>query len=91
MKGKASSSSAKYGSQFSEAFGKLYGQSKQGINNDRAETSIQRGAIHENCINSIVPLKKGGKSTNTRFSTSGLDGKVVIWDLENQEDLSEYL
>lgn len=88
---KASSSSAKYGSQFSEAFGKLYGQSKQGINNDRAETSIQRGAIHENCINSIVPLKKGGKSTNTRFSTSGLDGKVVIWDLENQEDLSEYL
>jgi len=88
---KASSSSAKYGSQFSEAFGKLYGQSKQGINNDRAETSIPRGAIHENCINSIVPLKKGGKSTNTRFSTSGLDGKVVIWDLENQEDLSEYL
>lgn len=22
---------------------------------------------------------------------TGLDGKVVIWDLENQEDLSEYL
>ncbi|XP_058219413.1 actin-related protein 2/3 complex subunit 1A-like isoform X1 [Rhododendron vialii] len=88
---KASSSSAKYGSQFSEAFGKLYGQSKQGINNDRGETSIPRGAIHENCINSIVPLKREGESTNTRFSTSGLDGKVVIWDLENQEDLSEYL
>ncbi|KAI8551240.1 hypothetical protein RHMOL_Rhmol06G0169500 [Rhododendron molle] len=47
---KASSSSAKYGSQFSEAFGKLYGQSKQGINNDRGETSIPQGAIHENCI-----------------------------------------
>ncbi|KAE9457584.1 hypothetical protein C3L33_10516, partial [Rhododendron williamsianum] len=104
---KTSSSSAKYGSQFSEAFGKLYGQSKQGINNDRGETSIPRRAIHENCINSIVPLKREGESTNTRFSTSGLfveylskhsigkmtglDGKVVIWDLENQEDLSEFL
>lgn len=88
---KTSSSGAKYGSQFSEAFGKLYGQSKLGISNDIVEPSRPRGGIHENSINCIVPLKKEGDSTNTRFSTSGLDGKVVIWDLENQEDLSEYL
>ncbi|CAK9158908.1 unnamed protein product [Ilex paraguariensis] len=88
---KAASSSAKYGSQFSEAFGKLYGQSKHGISNDTVEPSRPRGGVHENCINSIMALKKAGDSTFTRFSTSGLDGKVVIWDLENQEDLLEYL
>ncbi|KAK6919675.1 Anaphase-promoting complex subunit 4, WD40 domain [Dillenia turbinata] len=84
-------SSSKYGSQFSEAFGKLYGQSKHGVTNDAVEPSRSRGGIHENCINCIVPLNKAGNSRRTRFSTSGLDGKVVIWDLENQEDLSIYL
>ncbi|XP_059663308.1 actin-related protein 2/3 complex subunit 1A-like isoform X1 [Cornus florida] len=84
------SSSAKYGSQFSEAFGKLYGQSKYGNSNDSVEPSRSRGGIHENCINCVLPLKKAGDSTTTRFSTSGLDGKVVIWDLVNQEDFSEY-
>ncbi|THG12920.1 hypothetical protein TEA_014543 [Camellia sinensis var. sinensis] len=69
---KTSSSGAKYGSQFSEAFGKLYGQSKLGISNDIVEPSRPRGGIHENSINCIVPLKKEGDSTNTRFSTSGL-------------------
>ncbi|KAL7000617.1 Actin-related protein 2/3 complex subunit 1A [Sarracenia purpurea var. burkii] len=88
---KISSSGVRYGSQFSEAFGKLYGQSKHGTNNDIGEPSRSRGGVHENCINSIVPFKKEGRSTNPRFSTSGLDGKVVIWDLENQEDLAEYL
>ncbi|XP_022750780.1 actin-related protein 2/3 complex subunit 1A-like isoform X2 [Durio zibethinus] len=87
---KASSSGPKYGSQFSEAFGKLYGQSKHGLSNDTVEPSRIRGAIHENCINCIVPLRKEGFRTK-RFSTSGLDGKVVIWDLENYEDLSDYV
>ena len=36
--------------QFSEAFGKLYGQSKQGVGNDGVEHSRTRGGIHENCI-----------------------------------------
>lgn len=88
---KTVSSSARYGSQFSEAFGKLYGQSKPGINNDTVEPSRTRGGVHENCINCIVPLKKEGDATVTRFSTSGLDGKIVTWDLENQGDLLEYL
>ncbi|GAB4859706.1 Actin- protein 2/3 complex subunit 1A [Ancistrocladus abbreviatus] len=81
--------SARQGSQFSEAFGKLYGQSKHGIANDGVEGP--RGGIHDNCINCIMPLKKKGASKVMRFSTSGLDGKVVIWDLEGEEDLSEFL
>ncbi|OWM78756.1 hypothetical protein CDL15_Pgr002927 [Punica granatum] len=84
---KTPSSAPKYGSQFSEAFGKFYSQSKYGVNNDGTENSRQRGGIHQNCINCILPLKEPGVSMVRRFSTSGLDGKVVIWDLENQDDL----
>ncbi|XP_048434406.1 actin-related protein 2/3 complex subunit 1B isoform X1 [Pyrus x bretschneideri] len=88
---KTTSSGPRYGSQFSEAFGKLYGQQKHGLNNDANEHSRSRGGVHENCINCIVPLGEPGSSKVTRFSTSGLDGKVVVWDMENQADLSEYL
>lgn len=80
---KTTQTSSKYGSQFSEAFGKLYGQSKQGVNNDTVEPSRPRGGAHENCITCIVPLRKGGEKVVKRFSTSGLDGKLVIWELDN--------
>ncbi|XP_062220734.1 actin-related protein 2/3 complex subunit 1B-like [Phragmites australis] len=69
-------------SQLSEALGKLYGQSKQGTS-DTVEPTKPRGGAHENCITCIVPLQKGSQSTIKRFSTSGLDGKIVLWDLEN--------
>lgn len=88
---KTTSSSVKYGSQLSGAFGKLYGQSKYSSGNDTVQVSIPNGNVHENCINCIMPLKKAKDSTATRFSTSGMDGKVVIWDLDNQLDLSEYV
>ncbi|XP_039026152.1 actin-related protein 2/3 complex subunit 1A-like [Hibiscus syriacus] len=87
---KESSSGPKYGSQISGAFGKLYGQSKQGLSNDTIEPSKIQGAAHDNCINCIELLKQKGPKTK-RFSTSGMDGKVIIWDLENQQDLREYL
>ncbi|XP_012086315.1 actin-related protein 2/3 complex subunit 1A isoform X1 [Jatropha curcas] len=87
---KSSFSSPKYGSQFSEAFGKFYSQSKVAGSND-ADPSKSHGGIHENCINCIMPLGKAKSSKRLRFSTSGLDGRLVIWDLENQQDLSEYL
>lgn len=74
-------SSSKYGGQFSEAFGKFYGQSKHGIGNDTVEPTKSRSGAHENCIMCIVPLKKVGDITIKRFSTSGLDGKIVIWEL----------
>ncbi|KAJ6401198.1 ACTIN-RELATED PROTEIN 2/3 COMPLEX SUBUNIT [Salix viminalis] len=88
---KSTLSGSRYGSQFSEAFGKLYGQSKLGVNNDGIEASRSRGGVHENYINCIVSLTESASSRKMRFSTSGLDGKVVVWDLENQEDLSGYL
>ncbi|XP_028778489.1 actin-related protein 2/3 complex subunit 1B [Neltuma alba] len=87
---KAISSGSKYGSQFSEAFGKFYGQSKHGMNNDSVESSKIRGGVHENCINCIMPLGERGTLVR-RFSTSGLDGRVVIWDLEDQQDLLDYV
>ncbi|KAJ4982022.1 hypothetical protein NE237_032859 [Protea cynaroides] len=85
---KIAPSTSKYGSQFSEAFGKLYGQKQVG--NDAVESSKPRGGVHENCINCILPLEKTGDGRVKRFSTSGLDGKVVIWDLEDQEDILSY-
>ncbi|KAK2387339.1 Actin-related protein 2/3 complex subunit 1A [Trifolium repens] len=85
---KTVSSGSRYGSQFSEAFGKFYGQSKHGVGNDAVETSKTRGAVHENCINSIIRLGERGILTR-RFSTSGLDGRIVVWDLENEQDLLE--
>ncbi|KAE8673924.1 Actin-related protein 2/3 complex subunit 1A [Hibiscus syriacus] len=88
---KESSSGPKSGSQFSEAFGKFYGQSRQGLSNDTVEPSKIQGAAHDNCINCIELLKQNSKTKTKRFSTSGMDGKVVIWDLENQQDLMEYL
>ena len=57
---KAVSSGSRYGSQFSEAFGKFYGQAKLGVSNDAVETSRTRGVVHENCINSIIPLSRQG-------------------------------
>ncbi|KAL2322580.1 hypothetical protein Fmac_026959 [Flemingia macrophylla] len=85
---KALSSGSRYGSQFSEAFGKFYGQSKHGVSNDAVEASRTRGIAHENCINCIMPLGDRGTLIR-RFSTSGLDGRIVVWDLENEQDLLE--
>lgn len=80
---KSSTSGSRYGSQFSEAFGKLYGQSKQGANSDTVEPSRSRGGAHENCISCIVPLRGVGDTVVKRFSTSGLDGRVVVWELDS--------
>ncbi|KAF5188875.1 Actin-related protein 2/3 complex subunit 1B [Thalictrum thalictroides] len=79
-------SSTNYGSQLSGAFGKLYGQSKN-ISNDTVEPSRSRVGVHSNLITSIVPLKMVDGAVK-RFSTSGLDGRVVVWDLENQAEFS---
>jgi len=75
--------------QLSEALGKLYGQSKQGTSSDSVEPSKPRGGAHENCITCIVPLTKGRDGTIKRFSTSGLDGKIVVWDLENHMTIAK--
>ncbi|WZZ50074.1 hypothetical protein YC2023_050181 [Brassica napus] len=71
---------------FSEAFTKFYGQSKATTANEASESSKSRGGVHDNCINAIVSLSKAGSPKVMRFSTSGLDGKIAIWDLENMEE-----
>eukprot|EP00250_Pteridium_aquilinum_P006817 c16657_g1_i1 orf=82-1233(-) len=76
----------KAGSQFSEAFGKFYGQAKHGTSLDGVEPSKFHGGSHENCITSFAPVPIGGKQALHTFSTTGLDGKIVIWDLRNLTD-----
>lgn len=85
---KAAQTNSKYGSQFSEAFGKLYGQSKHGLN-DGIDSLRPRGVAHENTITCMVPLRKDGDTTVRRFSTSGLDGKVIIWELDDSTDIQQ--
>ncbi|GJN22556.1 hypothetical protein PR202_gb10134 [Eleusine coracana subsp. coracana] len=75
--------------QLSEALGKLYGQSKQGASSDTVEPTKPRGGAHENCITCIVPLRNGSGTATKRFSTSGLDGKIVVWDLENHINIGK--
>ncbi|KMZ72794.1 Actin-related protein 2/3 complex subunit [Zostera marina] len=84
---KTAPSGSKYGSQFTGAFGKFYGQSKHGSSNDLIEPAKPRGGAHENCITCIIPIKKEGETWTGRFSTSGLDGKIVTWELENYIDI----
>lgn len=78
----------KAGSQLSEAFGKLYGQSKHRTSVDGVESSKLHANYHENCITSFAPLPLGGKQSQHAFSTTGLDGKLVIWDLRNLTDVT---
>ncbi|GJM87352.1 hypothetical protein PR202_ga03298 [Eleusine coracana subsp. coracana] len=85
---KAAPSTSK-ASQLSEALGKLYGQSKQGASSDTVEPTKPRGGAHENCITCIVPLRNGSGRASKRFSTSGLDGKIVVWDLENHINIGK--
>ncbi|XP_051152150.1 actin-related protein 2/3 complex subunit 1A-like isoform X1 [Andrographis paniculata] len=87
LEDKKATPSTKVNSQLSGTFGKFYSQSKS---NDANEASRTRPA-HENCITSIVPLKKAGDTTISKFSTSGLDGKVIVWDLRQHPDLLQYL
>lgn len=84
---KATSLTARHSSQITGAFWakRDVGQSRHGNTND-----VQHAGTHDNFISCIMPLKKQGDSRVVRFSTSGLDGKVVIWDLSSEEDLDYF-
>ncbi|XP_022118264.1 actin-related protein 2/3 complex subunit 1A-B [Pieris rapae] len=41
-------------------------------------------SIHQNAI-TCINLHKGSKANAKKFSTSGLDGQLVIWDMESLE------
>jgi len=49
---------------------------------DKGQTATQDTKIntkHQNCITWILPYKKQGSNV-TQYSTSGLDGNVIVWD-----------
>ena len=47
-------------------------------------TSADLNTTHQNSINNIKPFQ-GARASVTKFSTSGMDGKVVIWDVKSLE------
>lgn len=77
----------KPGSQFSEAFGKFYGQAKHGTSLDAVDPSKVLGGSHENCITCFASVQAGWNDSRHVFSTSGWDGRVVIWDLNSLSDV----
>ncbi|ESQ51565.1 hypothetical protein EUTSA_v10017010mg [Eutrema salsugineum] len=55
--------------------------------NDASESSKSRGGVHDNCINSIVPLSKAGSPKQCDSALQDwMDGKIAIWDLENMQE-----
>ncbi|GFP83007.1 actin-related protein 2/3 complex subunit 1a [Phtheirospermum japonicum] len=80
-------SGAKYGSQVM-IFNSLFWfvsltVKRDGILRDKTQ--------NHHCLDCRLALKDEGDAMVTSFSTSGLDGKVIIWDLQKQNDLLEYL
>ncbi|KAJ7552006.1 hypothetical protein O6H91_06G038200 [Diphasiastrum complanatum] len=86
--GKLPPAETKTGTQFLEAFGKFHGQAKHGNNIEIVESSNISNTHHENCITMIAPLLSRGDKEVHYFSTSGLDGKIIIWDVSN---ISEFV
>eukprot|EP00249_Psilotum_nudum_P016625 c25914_g1_i1 orf=305-1453(+) len=80
---KPSAQDMKSSSQFSEAFGKFYGHAKYGTSIDAVGQSMDVGHAHDNSITCIMPLPARGSDVVYSFSTSGLDGRVIIWELKS--------
>ncbi|GJP36965.1 hypothetical protein CLOM_g21429 [Closterium sp. NIES-68] len=49
--------------------------------NPDSELSKGPSTVHQDCITCIRPLGSADDSIIQQFSTSGLDGKVVVWDV----------
>ena len=47
-----------------------------------AESSIS--STHQNAITQLFPLAKKGESVS-KFVTTGVDGKLVVWDCKSLE------
>ena len=53
-------------------------------NQKESDVDVELPSTHQNTITSIRPYKSAGAST-MQFSTTGVDGMLVIWDLLNKE------
>ena len=51
-------------------------------------TSTELLTIHQNTITSVRPYERGTGEAVTRVSTSGLDGKLVVWNVSAVSGLS---
>eukprot|EP00898_Chlorokybus_atmophyticus_P006810 jgi/Chlat1/712/Chrsp104S01197 len=80
---KTTEASSKQGSQFASALKKFHGQTERGQSEEPAE---EPSTAHHNCITSIQSTGAAGASAVTRFSTTGLDGKMVLWDLSSMSE-----
>eukprot|EP00246_Nothoceros_aenigmaticus_P011597 TRINITY_DN3219_c0_g1_i1.p2 TRINITY_DN3219_c0_g1~~TRINITY_DN3219_c0_g1_i1.p2 ORF type:complete len:160 (+),score=23.42 TRINITY_DN3219_c0_g1_i1:778-1257(+) len=72
---------AKRASQFSATLEKFHGRG-EGV--DSGDNGLETS--HQGCITTIWPLRIPGAKTVTHFSTSGLDGRVIIWDASSLSD-----
>jgi len=52
-------------------------QNKVDLGSEAVETKIT--TKHQNCISCVIAYKKSGPNV-TQYSTSGLDGVIIIWD-----------
>lgn len=77
---KVPETSTRVATQFSDAFGKFDAQTRRGENPENVEPSRAPNTHHRNCITSIIPMTRTEDGIVTKFSTSGLDGRVVLWD-----------
>jgi len=79
---------AKPGNSVGNARAMFQAQASQGIQINRATDNKQntaKAAIptrHTNLINVIWPIRDGSSATITKFITSGVDGRVLWWDLD---------
>jgi len=67
------------GAKKSEAFSKFQNQVDRGTS---ANEETVLNTKHQNCITYISVYKKNGPNV-AQFSTTGLDGAIVIWDAPN--------
>lgn len=44
-------------------------------------TNTELLTIHQNTITSVRPYERGSDGVVTRVSTSGVDGKLVVWNV----------
>ncbi|KAG6552298.1 hypothetical protein Mapa_006151 [Marchantia paleacea] len=91
---KSSTHDLKSSTLFLEAMGRFHGQTRRGTH-EAFETSRASGLAHDNCITCIVPLisagevngQETGEKVVQAFSTSGVEGRLIIWSFSNITEL----
>jgi actin related protein 2/3 complex subunit 1A/1B len=71
------------GGAFAKNMGMFADQASRGVeasNKGKTNTALKRNTIHNNAINCLQLLPQVG-GQYTKFTTSGVDGRIVTWDL----------